>query len=269
MLKVGFELFWAHGPEAVRRVAAHAPGLRGREAPRHPEHGRTRLGQHRAARRGDVQRARAGRRGDDARGGARRERAATASRHVAPPIVIAVTVLVVPVGRGSREPGLARVRGEGRGPATVSSCLGRRRRDVRAACGDAFVLVVPGVRPEGSNGHDQVRVLTPRAAIEKGADYLVVGRPITEAADPAGVARAILCVEIVADRLETLRTHETAGSATDPALSCDSWACVYSPAFPTRVRPEGAHVMALPTLTEEQRNRHSRRPRRLASAAPS
>jgi orotidine-5'-phosphate decarboxylase len=51
---------------------------------------------------------------------------------------------------------------------------------------------VPGVRPEGSNGHDQVRILTPLAALEKGADFLVIGRPITGAADPAGVARAIL-----------------------------------------------------------------------------
>ncbi len=49
-------------------------------------------------------------------------------------------------------------------------------RDVRDVCGDAFCLVVPGIRPAGSNGHDQVRVLTPREAIERGADYLVVGR---------------------------------------------------------------------------------------------
>ena len=42
-----------------------------------------------------------------------------------------------------------------------------------------------------SNGHDQVRILTPEEAIERGADYLVVGRPITGSSDPAGVARAI------------------------------------------------------------------------------
>jgi len=64
--------------------------------------------------------------------------------------------------------------------------------DVRAVCGDAFCLVVPGIRPAGGNGHDQVRVLTPAAAIEHGADYIVVGRPITAADDPVGVARAIL-----------------------------------------------------------------------------
>jgi orotidine-5'-phosphate decarboxylase len=64
--------------------------------------------------------------------------------------------------------------------------------DVRAACGEAFCLVVPGIRPAGSNGHDQVRVLTPVEAIEKGADYLVIGRPLTGAADPAGAAGTIL-----------------------------------------------------------------------------
>jgi orotidine-5'-phosphate decarboxylase len=52
--------------------------------------------------------------------------------------------------------------------------------------------VVPGIRPAGSNGHDHVRVLTPAAAIESGADYIVVGRPLTGADDPVGVARAIL-----------------------------------------------------------------------------
>ena len=64
--------------------------------------------------------------------------------------------------------------------------------DVRAACGEEFCLVVPGIRPAGSNGHDQVRVLTPVEAIERGADYLVIGRPLTEAADPVGVARGIV-----------------------------------------------------------------------------
>ena len=65
-------------------------------------------------------------------------------------------------------------------------------RDVRDACGDPFCLVVPGIRPAGTNGHDQVRVLTPRGALERGADYLVVGRAITNAADPIGAARSIV-----------------------------------------------------------------------------
>jgi orotidine-5'-phosphate decarboxylase len=65
-------------------------------------------------------------------------------------------------------------------------------REVREVCGDAFCLAVPGIRPEGSNGHDQVRTLTPSAAIDAGADYLIVGRPVTEAHDPVAAARAIL-----------------------------------------------------------------------------
>jgi orotidine-5'-phosphate decarboxylase len=63
---------------------------------------------------------------------------------------------------------------------------------VREVVGEDVALVVPGIRPEGANGDDQVRVLTPRAALEAGADYLVIGRPITRADDPAGVARGIL-----------------------------------------------------------------------------
>ena len=48
------------------------------------------------------------------------------------------------------------------------------------------VSLVPGIRPDGTNGDDQVRVLTPSAAIERGADYLIVGRPITASPDPSG-----------------------------------------------------------------------------------
>jgi orotidine-5'-phosphate decarboxylase len=63
---------------------------------------------------------------------------------------------------------------------------------VRSVCGEEFCLAVPGIRPAGSNGDDQVRVLTPAAAQAKGADYVVVGRPVTDAADPQSVARGIL-----------------------------------------------------------------------------
>jgi orotidine-5'-phosphate decarboxylase len=53
-------------------------------------------------------------------------------------------------------------------------------------------LVIPGIRPAGSPVGDQKRVATPAAAIASGADYLVIGRPITQAADPAAAAQAIL-----------------------------------------------------------------------------
>lgn len=63
---------------------------------------------------------------------------------------------------------------------------------LREACGAGFLIVTPGIRPAGSSRHDQARAATPAAALAAGADYIVVGRPITEAADPAGAAAAIV-----------------------------------------------------------------------------
>ncbi len=68
----------------------------------------------------------------------------------------------------------------------------REAATVRAELGEDFAIVTPGVRPAGSNVGDQVRVVTPAEAIKAGASHIVVGRPITEAADPAAAARAIL-----------------------------------------------------------------------------
>ena len=55
----------------------------------------------------------------------------------------------------------------------------------------ALVRVTPGIRPDGSDRHDQARVATPREALERGADYLVVGRAITKSDDPVAAAEAI------------------------------------------------------------------------------
>lgn len=63
---------------------------------------------------------------------------------------------------------------------------------IRQACGRDFLIVCPGVRPQGSDLGDQKRVMTPQAAIAAGADYLVVGRPITRAADPVAAAESVL-----------------------------------------------------------------------------
>jgi len=68
----------------------------------------------------------------------------------------------------------------------------REASAVRAKLGHEFAIVTPGVRPAGTAVGDQVRVVTPAEAIAAGATHIVVGRPITEAPDPAAEARAIL-----------------------------------------------------------------------------
>jgi orotidine-5'-phosphate decarboxylase len=62
---------------------------------------------------------------------------------------------------------------------------------LRAEMGDDFLLVVPGIRPAGSNEDDQKRVMTPQEALKRGASYLVIGRPITQAPCPATAAKTI------------------------------------------------------------------------------
>lgn len=71
-------------------------------------------------------------------------------------------------------------------------------RAIRRACGPEFAIVVPGVRPANVAAHDQSRIATPAEAIRAGADYLVIGRPITAAPNPRqaalAIAREISCV---------------------------------------------------------------------------
>ena len=64
--------------------------------------------------------------------------------------------------------------------------------NLRRRVGSDPLLVIPGIRPEGTASNDQRRIATPAAAIASGASYLVVGRPITLAADPFAAAQAIL-----------------------------------------------------------------------------
>ncbi|HEX6844941.1 MAG TPA: orotidine-5'-phosphate decarboxylase [Actinomycetota bacterium] len=190
MLKVGLELVWAHGPEAVRRIGALGPvfaDAKLHDIPNTVERasaniaslGVAMLNVHalggvammRAAREGAA-------RGADASG-------------VPMPLVVAVTVLSSQTGEDLATPSsLAwEAREAGLDGVVVS---GEDVREVREVCGEDFCLVVPGIRPAGGNGDDQVRILTPAAAIERGADYLVVGRPITTAEDPVGVARGVV-----------------------------------------------------------------------------
>jgi orotidine-5'-phosphate decarboxylase len=137
-----------------------------------------------------------------ASGGGKMLRAATEAAHTTPGLmVLAVTVLtsmdendLEKIGvRGSVENSVQRLAAI----ALANGCHGvvasaRETSTLRAELGDDFTIVTPGVRPAGSGAHDQVRIATPAEAIASGANYIVVGRPITEAADPAAEARAIL-----------------------------------------------------------------------------
>ena len=116
-------------------------------------------------------------------------------------LVLAVTVLT---SLGETDLGMLGVRGGVQDQvlrlaalALANGCKGvvasaRECAALRQEFGDELVIVTPGVRPAGSGNDDQARVVTPAEAIAAGATYIVVGRPITEAADPAAEARAIL-----------------------------------------------------------------------------
>lgn len=70
-------------------------------------------------------------------------------------------------------------------------CSGHEVEAVRARHGKVLKTLVPGIRLAGGEGHDQARVMTPDAAVKAGADYLVLGRVVTEAADPAAVMQEV------------------------------------------------------------------------------
>jgi len=190
MLKIGLELFWAEGPRCVREISALGPvfvDCKLHDIPNTVE---------RAA--ANVARLGVAMLNVHALGGEAMMRAAVAGAERGAeegghpkPLVIAVTVLSSYAGEELASPAsLAfEARESGLDGVVVS---GDDVRDVRDACGEGFLLVVPGIRPAGSNGDDQVRILTPAEAMAKGADYLVVGRPITGASDPVGAARSIL-----------------------------------------------------------------------------
>lgn len=71
-------------------------------------------------------------------------------------------------------------------------CSPHELRELRTLCGKNFMLVCPGIRPKGYKEDDQKRTLTPAEAMAAGANYLVMGRPITGAKDPAAAAREVL-----------------------------------------------------------------------------
>ena len=71
-------------------------------------------------------------------------------------------------------------------------CSPQEVQDLRTMLGPKPILITPGIRPSGGDAGDQKRVATPAAAAKAGASFLVVGRPILEAPDPAGAAKAVL-----------------------------------------------------------------------------
>ena len=138
-----------------------------------------------------------------ASGGGKMLRAATeAARSVNPSLmVLAVTVLT---SMGDSDLEKVGVRGQVvdqvlrlAALSIADGCAGvvasaHEASDLRNQLGKDFAIVTPGVRPAGTGHGDQVRVVTPAEAIAAGATHIVVGRPITEAADPASEAREIL-----------------------------------------------------------------------------
>ncbi|MGH9445220.1 MAG: orotidine-5'-phosphate decarboxylase, partial [Terriglobia bacterium] len=206
--KIGFELFSAEGPvlaryltargeavfldlkfhdipNTVRGAAREAAQLGARMFNVHASGGRRMM---EAAREGALEGC-ASQNGPTGNGGATR------------PMVLAVTVLT-----SLAQPELEEIGMSGSAEDTVirlarlaqSSGLdgviasAQEAAPIRKACGPGFIIVTPGIRPAASMTHDQARVSTPADAIRAGADYLVVGRPITGAPDPEGAAEAIV-----------------------------------------------------------------------------
>lgn len=71
-------------------------------------------------------------------------------------------------------------------------CSAQEAEALKQTCGHDFILVTPGIRPAGSAVDDQHRIMTPAQAINAGSDYLVIGRPITKADNPAAATQAII-----------------------------------------------------------------------------
>jgi orotidine-5'-phosphate decarboxylase len=110
---------------------------------------------------------------------------------VAPPLFLGVTVLSSLSGESLASPAYLAFEANAAG-AAGAVVSGDDVAVVREAMGEEFLLVVPGIRPSSSSLNDHARVLTPEEALQAGADHLVIGRPVTDAADPAGAARSIL-----------------------------------------------------------------------------
>jgi orotidine-5'-phosphate decarboxylase len=200
LLKVGLELFSAEGGAAVRRIAAHGPvfldlklhdipntvaGAVRSLAPLQPAW----LTIHAAGGAAMIAAAREA-----------AEKAANGAGSAGRMRILAVTVLTsldaaalaeTGVAGGTVQQVLRLARLAVAAGADGLVCSPREVAPLRDALGDGPALVVPGVRPAGSAADDQARTATPEEMAAAGADFVVVGRPITKAADPAAAAAAI------------------------------------------------------------------------------
>jgi orotidine-5'-phosphate decarboxylase len=201
MFKINAHLFTSAGPEAVRQVAALGAGvfldLKFHDIPNTVKGAVSAAARFPAVRLLNVH----------ATGGIEMMRAAAKALSTLPgarrPKLLAVTILTsldqralreigISGSPGSRAVNLARLAQRAGLDGVVASP--HEIKSIRRTCGSGFLIVVPGVRPAGGRQRrdDQARVATPGEAIRAGADYLVVGRPITAAPDPPAAARAIL-----------------------------------------------------------------------------
>jgi len=198
-LKVGKEFFTANGPDGVRQLGRDLPiflDLKYHDIP-NTVAGAVRAAAHMAPFMLNVH---------CSGGRAMMSAAAVAAKDSAealgqkPPLVIGVTVLTSldttdlaevgqPENAAEQVIRLARLAQESGLDGVV--CSAREIAPIRKACGPQFRTVVPGLRPVWADKADQKRVMTPGEAVAIGADYLVIGRPITAAENPATAARRI------------------------------------------------------------------------------
>jgi len=200
IFKIGYQLFYREGPRAVEMVKDHGADvfldLKLHDIPRTVE-----MAAREAARMGvKIVNVHAG------GGRAMMEAAAAGAKDeadklgAAAPAVLGVTILTSLDDQAVREigfsggaeemvlglAGLARTSGLG---GVVASA--REAKVIRQRTSPEFIILCPGIRPAGTDHGDQARVMTPKDAVESGADYIVVGRPIRSADDPVEQARLI------------------------------------------------------------------------------
>jgi len=184
LFKIGLELFTRYGPELVREISGRGGGVfldvKYHDIPA------TVAGAVRAALRLDVRMLTL-----HGAGGPEMLRAAAEARGGGDAKLLAVTVLTSRAGPGTAEEvaRIARAAKENGMDGVV--CSAREAERAREIVGADLLVVTPGIRPSGAPAHDQARTATPAEAVRAGADVLVIGRPITAAADPLRAAEAI------------------------------------------------------------------------------